>query len=151
MIDRFLKLDVKLLTARSFCHHVAGLAPIGIGTAAGASLLRITTVIFIEPGGRLQKLEMCQRGLSRKRDDGNDKKETNRISHREPPMLPQKCRHYNKLFDALKGVTQRRKDTEKERLKNFFSVSLCLCGDTPYDYVYEIWTVLTSPRNSCVC
>src|SRR5215510_10910429 len=89
MIDRFLKLDVKLLTARSFCHHVAGLAPIGIRTAAGPCLLRIATVIFIEPGRRFQKLEMCQCGLSRKRDDCNDKNETNRISHREPPMLPQ--------------------------------------------------------------
>src|SRR5215831_19645079 len=112
MIDRFLNLDVKLLATRGLCDHVAGLAPVGICTTARPCLLRIATVIFNEPGRGFQKLEMCQRGLSRKRDDGNDKKETNRISHREPPMLPQKCRHYNKLFDALKGVTT---ETQRHR------------------------------------
>src|SRR5690349_25136772 len=100
MIDRFLNLDVKLLTASSFCHHVAGLPPIRIRTAAGPCLLRIATIIFNQPGRRFQKLEMCQRGLSRQRDDGNDKKETKRISHRGPPMLPQKYRHYTSFLNA---------------------------------------------------
>jgi hypothetical protein len=99
MIDCFLNLDVKLLAARSLCDHVAGLAPIGIRTAAGPCLLRIATIILNKPGRRFQKLEVCQRGLSRKRDDGNDKKETKRISHREPPMLPQKCRHYTSFLN----------------------------------------------------
>src|SRR5262245_47502397 len=113
MIDRFLNLDVKLLAAHSLRDHIAGLAPVGIRTTARPCLLGIAAVVFNEPGRRFQKLEMCQCGLSRKRHYGNGEKETNRISHGDPPMLSAKWRHYTSLCLCA-------------------FVSLCLCGFVLY-------------------
>src|SRR5215471_5809358 len=101
MIDRFLNLDVKLLAAHSLRDGVAGLAPIGIRTTAGPGLLRIASIIFDEPGRRFQKLEMCQCGLSGKRHNGNEKKETSRISHADSPMPSEKFRHYIRFSKVI--------------------------------------------------
>jgi len=58
VIDRFLKLDMKLLAADGFCNDIARLAPIGIGATARTRFLRIAAIAFHKPRAGFQKLEV---------------------------------------------------------------------------------------------
>ena len=58
VVDGFLHLHVQLGAADRLRHGVARLAAVGVGTAAGKSLLRIAAVVLDDPGCGFDELEV---------------------------------------------------------------------------------------------
>src|SRR4051812_2607690 len=81
MINSLLKFDMNLLPAGDLRDGIGRFSPIRVRAAARSGLLWIATIVFRDPGGGLEQLEMGECALCDGCYEHNGQYQSNRVFH----------------------------------------------------------------------